>query len=465
MKSHCLLISPPGEVNVFPRGIMEIATFLNAQGHRVDVLPLSHYYKTKYRTDESGYILGGVDPKEFHDILMDALQTLDPGVIGVSNIYTSDFPNCMEIVRICKQIKPEIFTIMGGQNVSFLDGEALAEPALDMVARGEGEWTLLEILNNLQRGGDLTTIPGTSVRVAGRIKRNPSRPLGDLDELLPIDFGLLPKAYVQAAHINGILHRGCAYHCRYCVEKQFWRHPRPYRVEKTVSEMLALQNDYKTQMVGFEESMLDMRHKPFFNLMDAMKIAGIRVPRDFSMTTRIDTVTDDGIRKLKENDIYILCIGIENFSPRVLQLMNKKQNLAAITAGCRKLRDAGIWLNTYWLIGHPGDTPQEAAQTHAKFKDFCERRLISSGHAFIFVPYPGTDFFDHPEQYGIRITCYEWEKWQRWTEEPVSYLDEFPAADIEKAWLDAMLMLKNYRRLNGYLFKTASGAGERTEIS
>jgi anaerobic magnesium-protoporphyrin IX monomethyl ester cyclase len=451
MKSRCLLISPPGERYVFPRGIMEIATFLNARGCPTRILPLGHYYKNEYPTDECGYITGRIDSQEFRDILVDEIRAADPVVVGISNTYTSDFPNCMEIIRLCKQIKPDILTVMGGQHVTFLDSESLENPELDMVIRGEGEWSLLAVINAACSGGDLLSVPGTTVRINGKAHRNPPRSFGNLQEIPPVDFGLLPEAFVKTAQINGILHRGCAYHCNYCVEKKFWRHPRPYRVAKVVAEMQTLQKEYNTQMIGFEESMLDMRHKLFFSLMSSIREAGIDLPRDFTLPTRIDTVTADGIHELKQTGINILCSGIENFSPRVLKMMNKKQDVEAITAGCRKLRAADIWLNAYWLIGHPGDTPVEAARTQAGFKDFCERRLINSGHAFIFVPYPGTDFFENPERYGIKITTYEWEKWQRWTTNPVSHLEEFPAADIEKAWVDAMQMLKSYRRLNSYL--------------
>ena len=438
-------------MDIFPRGIMEIATFLNARGCPARVLPLGHFYRKAYRTDECGYITGKIDPQEFRDILADEIRAADPAVVGVSNTYTSDHPNCIEITKLCKQIKPDIITVMGGQHVTFLDKESLATPELDVVVRGEGEWTLLEIIARLDRGGDLASIPGTTVRTAGGIVRNPSRPFGDLQKIPPVDFGLLPEAFVKTAQVNGMLNRGCGYHCRYCVEKKFWHHPRPYRVEKVVTEMQTLQRVYNTQMVGFEESMLDMRHRLFFDLMGAIREAGISIPPDFTLPTRIDTVTDSGIRALKANGINILCSGIENFSPRVLEMMNKRQDHAGITAGCRKLREKGVWLNAYWLIGHPGDTPLEAARTHAGFKDFCERRLINSGHAFIFVPYPGTVFFENPARYGIRIKTLEWEKWQRWTDSPVSDLADFPAADIEKAWQAAMHLLKSYRRLNSYL--------------
>jgi len=347
MNTRCLLISPPGESNVFPRGIMEIATFLNSRGCHTRVLPLVHYYREDYHTDECGYVTESIPAEVFRDILAAEIRSVNPAVVGVSAMYTSDFPHCVEIVRICKQIAPDIITVMGGQHVTFRDAESLEIPELDVVVRGEGEWTLLDIISTVQAGGNLQSIPGTTVRTNGEIRRNPSRPFGDLSESLPVDFALLPEAYVKNASINGILHRGCAFHCNYCVEKKFWRHPRAYPVEKVVAEMRTLETEYGTQMIGFEESMLDMRHKPFFRLMSAIKEAKLTIPRDFSLTTRIDTVTDEGIRILKEIGVYILCAGIENFSPQVLKMMNKKQDRQAIAAGCRKLRDNNIWLNAY----------------------------------------------------------------------------------------------------------------------
>ncbi len=235
MKSQCLLISPPGELHVFPRGIMEIATFLNTRGCPTSVLPLGHYYQNEYPTDECGYITGSIDPREFRDSLADEIRSADPKVVGISNTYTSDYPNCIEITKLCKQIKPGIITVMGGQHVTFLDKESLEIPDLDVVVRGEGEWTLLDIIKTIDKGGDLQSIPGTTVRINGKAHRNPPRPLGDLQEIPPVDFGLLPETFVKTAQINGILHRGCAYHCNYCVERKFWHHPRPYQVAKIIT--------------------------------------------------------------------------------------------------------------------------------------------------------------------------------------------------------------------------------------
>ena len=208
MKKKCLLISPPGEINIFPRGIMEIATFLNLKGCPTSVLPLSHYLRKNYPTDKSRFIIGEIDQREFYHIIEDAIKKVDPMVVGVSNSYTKDFTNCIEIIKICKQIDSRIITVMGGSHVTFCDEESLRTPELDIVVRGEGEWVMLNILRAMEERRDISDIRGITLRKNGRIQRNPPESFGNLKALPPVDFGLLPQEFVQRASINGILHRG-----------------------------------------------------------------------------------------------------------------------------------------------------------------------------------------------------------------------------------------------------------------
>jgi radical SAM superfamily enzyme YgiQ (UPF0313 family) len=294
-------------------------------------------------------------------------------------------------------------------------------------------------------------VPGISYRHEGKIYRNPPRTAGDLNQVPPVDFTLFDADFVKSATIHGILTRGCAYRCAYCVEKIYWGAPRSYPMSKQIAEMQVLQRRYGTQLAGMEESMLDMRSARFNAFCRRVKTARIELPDQFYITTRIDAVTEAGVKPLKAAGIGIVCVGIETFSQRVLKMMNKQQTLDTIRRGCEILAKSGVWTNAYWLIGHPGDNPVEAEATHAGFRDFFEKGLLQSGHAFIFVPYPGTPYFTHPERYGIIIGNYEWQHWRRWTETPVSWLKDFPAARIRRAAEDAWKMLKNYRLLNNYL--------------
>jgi hypothetical protein len=100
MKNQCLLISPPGELDIFPRGIMEIATYLNARGYPVTLLPLDHYVTNNYPIDGYGYLKRDFDKKEVTRILEDAMADADPQLVGVSSPYTKDFNNCVEIIKL-----------------------------------------------------------------------------------------------------------------------------------------------------------------------------------------------------------------------------------------------------------------------------------------------------------------------------------------------------------------------------
>jgi radical SAM superfamily enzyme YgiQ (UPF0313 family) len=446
------LISPPGELNTLPRGIMEIASFLNKHGLSSSVLPIG-YHLQHYMADESGYVIGDINKNKLFSVLKDAIEEINPMVIGVSNLYTKDFPNCIDVIKMCKQIDPRVITVMGGQHVSFCDRESLQTPELDIVVRGEGEWVMLNLLKAISEKEDYSGVRGITFKNNGQILRNPSEPLGNLKDIPPIDFGLLPKDFVQKAYIHGVLYRGCAFHCKYCVEKNFWGKPRSYAANKLIQEMKVLEKEYGTQMRGFEESMLNMRSKPFFDLLGNIKENKIRLPTQFYLTIRIDNISDDGIECMRQTGIRFVCAGIENFSARVLKMMNKQQNLEAVLSGCETLKKNGVWVNAYWLIGHPGDNMKEADYTFFKFKEFLEMGLFKSGHAFIFVPYPGTEYFANPEQYGIKISSYDWKDWRRWTKAPASCLNDFSSSEIVSVYERSIELLDYYRTLNDYLFR------------
>ena len=179
--------------------------------------------------------------------------------------------------------------------------------------------------------------------------------------------------------------------------------------------MSVLEKDYQTQVLGLHESMADLRAKKFFDLCADIRKNKIKLTNRFYFTTRIDTVTDEAIECMLKTNIRMLAVGIENFSPKVLKMMHKKQNFDSIGRGCEKSKKNGIWVHTYWIIGHPGDNAHEADNTYCTFKKFFEKNLIKSGNVFMFIPYPGTECFDHPEEYGINVASYDWRHRSRWS--------------------------------------------------
>ncbi len=157
MTKDVLLISSPRLDSIFPRGLVQIAGFLQESGCSVFVLPSAHALRDKQSWTDN----------DLKDILACAMQEAQPRVVGVSNLYTWDHPECLRILEICKEIDKTIVTVIGGAHVTFQDEVCLQQsPFVDVVARGEGEWTLRDLMSVLKDGKNLGNVKGITFRPA-----------------------------------------------------------------------------------------------------------------------------------------------------------------------------------------------------------------------------------------------------------------------------------------------------------
>lgn len=438
MKKYCLLITSPRFSHHFPRGILEMAGFLEHSGCPTALLPL-------------GYYLAGIDLSQgflpehtalIEDILRDTLKETGARVVGISNSFTPDFPACVKILELCKRIDGTLVTVIGGPHVTFMDALSLSSPFVDIVVRGEGEWSMLDLLCALKNGTDLASVEGITFRRHGRIVRNPDRALGDLSEIPPIDFNLLPYDLLHRSQIYGISTRGCAYRCSYCVESAFWRKKRNYPVKRLVDEMETLDKRFGNKILGFFESMLDADSTQLYRLCDEIGARGLALAEEFDFHVRPDSVTEERIAAVRRAGMNWASMGVESVSPRVLKMMNRR-NLTRdrIIEACRILRAHDIHVHTYWIVGHPGDTLEESEDSFAFLRYLVENELCQTAEAMIFQPYPGTCFFTEPEKYGVEILEPDWSRWRRFDGRPVHQLTDFTADDIHWAW----------RRMDSYL--------------
>jgi anaerobic magnesium-protoporphyrin IX monomethyl ester cyclase len=445
MPKPCLLISSPRLERAFPRGVMQIASFLEANGCPTTVLPLA-YILGKDQLD-ADLDMSPQDHVRVGDALTDAIQRIDPAIIGVSNSFTVDFPDCMETLTACRRIAPHALTVIGGPHVTFRDSEALASPDVDVVVRGEGEWTMLDLVRAVDKGKDLATVPGITFKRDGGLIRTPDRPLGDLAELPPIDFGLLPPEFLRTARVLAVSNRGCAFRCSYCVESAFWQKKRYHPVATVVDEMEMLPRRYGNHIGGFMESMLDARTGQLLDLCAEIERRGIQLPDRFYLHARADCINESGIAAIRRAGIRQINLGVESASTQVLKFMNRTITPDQVTAACRLLRANGISVHTYWIIGHPGDTPAESDISFRFLKFLFEHDLTQTAEAMIFQPYPGTRFFEAPEKYGVEILHYDWHRWLRFQKDPVYQLADFSASEISAAWQRFDHLIRTWSKL------------------
>ncbi len=348
-KKKCILISTPHLGRFCPRGILSLASFLESKGYPAKVVPLAHYMDVDEICEE-----------KLIPLLNEVIQENDPIMVGVSCL-TADYHVCVEILRICKQLNENIVTVMGGIHPTFSDEECISLPFTDIVVRGEGEWTLLELIRALENGGfrppytALHRIKGLTFKENGHIVRTPDREMGNLYELPPLNFGLLPDAFVRQASVMGMMSRGCAFDCYFCADKPFWKYVRQFPMSHIIHEMETLSRSYKNPMMGIEDNMVYIGSDRFSELCMEIKQRKIALGSHFHVQTRVDSISgEQGLKDMQETGIRHVVLGIESGSPKVLKLMNKKTNPEMIIAACEKLHEYNIASIGVWMIGYPG---------------------------------------------------------------------------------------------------------------
>ncbi len=451
MNTVCLLIAPginclahPERFTTtydFPRGLLSVATFLESNGMKTSVIPLDYYIKPSADKKDIERQIGSV--------VTDAISDFKPAFIGIAVPYTMLYPSALKIAGVCKKAKPDVIVGLGGPHVSYRDKECFEDSGfVDVVVRGEGEWICLDIVKAVSERKGFDNIPGITFKdISGNIIRNRQRPLGDLKEIPIPDYSLLPEGFVKNMAVSIVGSRGCAYKCTYCNESLFWgQKVRSFPAEAVFEEIKTLAERYGNYAVGLEDSMFNMRSRYFFELCD--KLADIKLHPGFYVLARVDSVCEDGFKAMKRAGINNLILGVESASPKVLQKMNKKITLQQAEDTCRKARGHGLTVDTFWIIGHPGDNPQEAEITIEAIDRFYREGMHQNSEIAMFVPYPGTKIFEHPEEFDLEILTYDWEKWARFNSEPVCRLKEFSAEDIMTYWTIANRIAHEWKHYN-----------------
>lgn len=434
---------------LFPRGAVSVASFLQAHGVPAVVLPLAHVAEPHLSPGEAA--------ERVSRAIRDAVESLSPRAVGVSVTFSYLYPAGQSVAAAVRALDAQVPILIGGPHVTYQDEACLREtPAIDVVVRGEGEWTALALIRALDTGGDLSEVAGITYRAPdGSVRVNPKRPLGDVLTLPAEDFGLLPRRFVEVMDITALTSRGCAYRCRFCHEFRYWGGVvREHPVARVVAEMDRLAA-YGNHLQGIDDSMLDMR-TPFFQELVSALGRSPHLHPNFGLLSRLDTLTEEGARQMREAGMRWVCVGVESGSQRVLDTMNKAITVPQIEAGLRLAQAGGLSASGFLIIGHPGDSPEEGAVSRGVVDRLFADGLLQWLDLSTFSPYPGTPYFNAPEKHGLEILTRDWSLWRR-TNRPVAQLQGYSA---EQIYLDLLRMLDvQDRHVRGRAAPPSLGSG------
>ena len=382
---------------------------------------------------------------------------LDPEVVVV-NTTTPTIKSDIKFVKKLKQKLPDVKIALVGAHVSVLPNETFKVcREADFIARREYDYTILELVQALEKGKDLKSIRGLSYKKGRKIIHNPDRPLiENVDELpfvAPIYKRFLdPRDYRYALAMHPMIQvmssRGCPNFCTFCLYPQtmMGRTFRARSPENFVDELEWIkENMPEIREIFIEDDTFSIDKKRILEICKLIRERKLDIT--WSANARAD-IPFSVLHEMKKAGCRLLVIGYESGSQKILNNIKKGITLQMAERFTEAARNAGIKIFGCFMIGLPGETKETIEETF-KFAKKLSPDMVFFQQA---VPFPGTEFYEWCKKNGFLVT----EDYGKWLDENgrLNFLVSYPGlSNEEMRELRDKLMLRYYASPS-YLLQT-----------
>jgi len=371
------LINPP-QFTKHPQphiGLALLAAVLEREGYRVTVLDANAL---------------GLQPSDVAALVTGA------DVVGLTAM-TPTVSAAIAIARQLKQANPELTLIMGGTHATLLPDETLARaPEIDIIVRGEGEETIIELLQAIENKRSLDNIAGISYRTNGKITSTAVRSTNvNMDSLPFLAYHLMPWQKYKPHPPHGrvlpfaavITSRGCPYRCAYCSKPIFGNKFRAQSPERVVAEIAYLTEKFGIKEIAFYDDVFTLDKQRAYAIADGIIKKGLKI--SWTCESRVNLVDKELLRHIKQAGCYAIAYGIESASPKILDTLHKDITPEQVEEAVRISQEAGLQTIGYLMIGSPGETPETIQQTIR----FARKLKLDFAQFSVTTPFPGTELY------------------------------------------------------------------------
>ena len=439
-KKRVLLINPPfyrlmsSHFNGVPLGICYVAAVINENGHHVRVYNADYVGDNEYSNQRELFenyedykkILNDLNHPIWKEI-EDMIQKFNPDIVGI-NMLTGTYKSAEQVAKICKKIDIGTLVVVGGAHPTVLPDETIKNPFFDYVVRKEGEYTFLELVNDVDRN----KIQGlTYINEDNEIVNNPDRKfISDLD-ILPLpsrDLFLNDTRYIDYSYI--MTGRGCPYECTFCASKKLWdKKVRYHSVERVIEEIKYVKRTFGTNFFFFVDDTFILKKNRVKKICESLINNNIKI--EWVCESRIEGIDRDILKLMKKAGCVRVKLGVESGCERLLELMKKNTKKDQIRKTVSLLKEIGIKITAHLMTGFPTETNNEVQET-LMFAGELDPDYFSLS---ILSPYPGTEIYDDIVNNGIKLPKEHWEYFFHQSKDMMLTLD------IEEKLVDEFLSL------------------------
>ena len=276
-----------------------------------------------------------------------------PRVLGISAL-TQTYLNALEIARIAKEVDRETVVVIGGPHVTVLYEQALSEKSVDVVVRGEGEYTMLELANHYLNGlGSLSRIRGIAFRDEGATKVTRDRPLACLDQLPYPARGLFPLPLYAFPSSVLFSRGGYPLTCVACATDGMLKLDRRFRdPQRVVEEIIFLLERQQAEEIVFADDSFTLDRRRVLALCHFL--TRLAPTFQWQCATRIDLVDDELLEKMRKAGCHSIRYEVEVGGQGKRYSVARKITLKQANEAFRATIDAGIDA-TFSSVSDAGD--------------------------------------------------------------------------------------------------------------
>ncbi len=409
--THFEKTAPP--VSGLPLGLLSIAGSLRKAGHHVQLYDaIVDADEKRWGTEcEGGTYRMGATWEEIKHKVADA----SPDLVGISNQYTSQADNAIQTARAVKGVNRNIPVVVGGPHASVMPSTFFEKPGtVDFVVTGEGEHTMVDLVDCLQSKGDLTAVNGIFFSEDGSLVQQKKRDfIADLDtiplpayDLLDMEryfyFNKMGKdgresyRYPDSERsISMITSRGCPFNCIFCsIHLSMGKKFRAHSVAYVLDHIRQVREQYRIKHIHFEDDNFSFDMNRFSDILEGILKSRFNITWDTPNGVRADFLNEVILQKCKKSGCTYLRIGVESANAEVSKkIVRKRLDLNTVVDVAKLCRKTCIDLEAFYMIGLPGETVSQMNDT-IDFAVKQERRHgLTPYGMFTATPLIGTDLY------------------------------------------------------------------------
>jgi anaerobic magnesium-protoporphyrin IX monomethyl ester cyclase len=394
-----LFVEPPkhfwfvmGEYLPPPLGILTLAGYLESKMPDVEIEVLDCQANSLQWDDLSNHI-----------------ERARPDIVASSSLATCNAYTTVRVLATAKAVNPSILTIAGGQHFTSTAHESLLQyPEIDVIIRGEGERTLVDLVSVVKNAKPLADIRGISFRLSGDIFHNPDQALiTNLDEL-PMPAYQFVEEHVRKYHFTMMAgskifalvegSRGCPHQCIFCSQQKHWRGTwRPKSPTRIANEIEYLHTNYGAKFFWLTDDNFPIgpRAEQF---CDELIKRGIAEDIMWFAQVRSDDILhrSDLLAKMHSAGNMWILTGAESDSATTLTRLRKNISPEHTREAIKLMKRNGIFAQATFILGQRDDT----RETLKGLREYVSQVDPDLAIFMLLTPFPGTELYEDAKKNG-----------------------------------------------------------------